>query len=164
MMHFTHWISTVSFFCEGDWHQYDDIVCVEPSKNVLKRVKEKIWPEQRKNLIEGRGIAGNIMLESIFDLLRSWTDTNLTSFLIQLNQFCQVYGEPFVYEEKQKKWGSLNYGEEDVSLYNLHAQNRDAPVEQPDLLSLCLWYNFLGEADDKGIHAEKGDSSVAEGW
>uniref|UniRef100_A0A8C2ZVG6 RING-type E3 ubiquitin transferase n=1 Tax=Cyclopterus lumpus TaxID=8103 RepID=A0A8C2ZVG6_CYCLU len=98
---------------DGDWHQYDDIVCAEPSKNVLKRIKETIWPEQRKNLIAGRGIAGNIMLESIFDHLRSWTDTNLTSFLIQLNQFCQVYGEPFVYEEKQKKWGSLNYGEED---------------------------------------------------
>ncbi|XP_054463285.1 E3 ubiquitin-protein ligase rnf213-alpha [Anoplopoma fimbria] len=99
---------------DGDWHQYDDIICAEPSKNVLKRIKETIWPEQRRNLIKGREIAGNIMLESIFDLLRSWTDTNLTSFLIQLNQFCQVYGEPFVYEEKQKKWYSLNYGEDDV--------------------------------------------------
>lgn len=82
---------------------------------MLKRIKETIWPDQRKNLIEGREIAGNIMLESIFDLLRIWTDTNLRSFLIQLNQFCQVYGDPFVYEEKQKKWHSLNYGEEDVS-------------------------------------------------
>ncbi|KAA8582604.1 hypothetical protein FQN60_003825 [Etheostoma spectabile] len=45
---------------------------------------------------------------------RTWTPTNLRSFLIQLNQFCQVYGEPFVYEEKQKKWYSLNYGEDDV--------------------------------------------------
>ncbi|XP_075942052.1 E3 ubiquitin-protein ligase rnf213-alpha-like isoform X1 [Anarhichas minor] len=99
---------------DGDWHQYDDIICAEPSKGMLKRFKEKIWPEQRKSLIEGREIAGNIMLESIFDLLRSWTDTNLTSFLIQLNQFCQVYGNPFVYEEQQKKWYSLNYGEEDV--------------------------------------------------
>ncbi|KAK5884967.1 hypothetical protein CesoFtcFv8_018727 [Champsocephalus esox] len=99
---------------DGDWHQYDDIICAEPSKNVLKRIKETIWPDQRKKLIEGREIAGNIMLESIFDLLRVWTDTNLRSFLIQLNQFCQVYGDPFVYEEKQKKWQSLDYGEEDV--------------------------------------------------
>ncbi|XP_033998788.1 E3 ubiquitin-protein ligase rnf213-alpha isoform X3 [Trematomus bernacchii] len=99
---------------DGDWHQYDDIICAEPSKNVLKRIKETFWPDQRKNLIEGREIAGNIMLESIFDLLRSWTDINLRSFLIQLNQFCQVYGDPFVYEEKQKKWLSLEYGEEDV--------------------------------------------------
>lgn len=99
---------------DGDWHQYDDIICAEPSKSFLKRFKEKIWPEQRKKLIQGREIAGNIMLESIFDLLGTWTDTNVKSFFIQLNQFCQVYGDPFVYEEKQKKWSSLNYGEEDV--------------------------------------------------
>ncbi|XP_040919421.1 E3 ubiquitin-protein ligase rnf213-alpha isoform X2 [Toxotes jaculatrix] len=106
---------------EGDWHQYDDIICAQPSKNMLKRfkdqlknIKDSIWPEQRKNLIQGREIAGNIMLETIFDILRSWSDTNLRSFQIQLNQFFQVYGEPFVYEETQKKWYSLNYGKDDV--------------------------------------------------
>lgn len=99
---------------DGDWHQYDDIICAEPSKSMLKRIKEVLWPDQRKNLIQGREIAGNIMLETIFDLLRSWTETNLRSFMIQLNQFMQVYGEPFVYEEKEKKWSSLQYGEDDV--------------------------------------------------
>ncbi|XP_035510465.1 E3 ubiquitin-protein ligase rnf213-alpha [Morone saxatilis] len=99
---------------EGDWHQYDDIICAEPSKNMLKRFKEKFWPEQKNNLIQGREIAGNIMLETIFDLLRSWTDVNLRSFLIQLNQFFQVYGEPFVYEEQEKKWNSLDYGKDNV--------------------------------------------------
>ncbi|KAK2833428.1 hypothetical protein Q5P01_017317 [Channa striata] len=105
---------------DGDWHQYDDIICAaEASKSVFTRfkdnIKDKIWPEQRKSLIKGRGIAGNVMLESIFDLLRSWNDTNLRSFQFQLKQFVQVYGEPFVYEEKQKKWFSLNYGEEEVN-------------------------------------------------
>lgn len=109
------------FFLTGDWHQYDDIICAEPSKNVLKRLKEKFWPEERKNLIQGREIAGNVMLETIFDLLRSWTDANLSSFLIQLNQFFQVYGEPFVYEEKQKKWSSLDYGKDDVSSWPSHS-------------------------------------------
>ncbi|XP_037649475.1 E3 ubiquitin-protein ligase rnf213-alpha isoform X2 [Sebastes umbrosus] len=99
---------------DGDWHQYDDIICVEPSKGMLKRIKERFWPEQRKDLIQGREIAGNIMLESIFDLLTSWTDTNLRSFLIQLKQFCQVYGDPYVYEEKEKKWYALSYGEDEV--------------------------------------------------
>ncbi|XP_023265809.1 E3 ubiquitin-protein ligase RNF213 [Seriola lalandi dorsalis] len=103
---------------DGDWHQYDDIICAEPSKNMLKRlrdtIKGTIWPEQKKNLIQGRDIAGNIMLETIFDLLRSWTDTNLRSFLIQLNQFFQVYGEPCVYEDMYKKWSALDYGKEDV--------------------------------------------------
>ncbi|CAB1350132.1 unnamed protein product, partial [Coregonus sp. 'balchen'] len=100
---------------EGDWHQYDDIICVEPSKNMLKRLKDVLWPEQRKSVIEGREIAGKVMLESIFDLLRSWTDINLKSFLNQLNQFYQIYGNPFVYEETHKKWFSLDYDEKDVS-------------------------------------------------
>lgn len=108
-------------FCKGDWHQYDDIICAEPSKNMLKRIKETIWPEERQNLIQGRQIAGTIMLETIFDLLRSWTDVNLRSFWIQLNQFFEVYGDPFVYEEKQKKWSSLKYGKDDVSyVHNLN--------------------------------------------
>uniref|UniRef100_A0A8D3BWR0 RING-type E3 ubiquitin transferase n=1 Tax=Scophthalmus maximus TaxID=52904 RepID=A0A8D3BWR0_SCOMX len=100
---------------EGDWHQYDDIICAEPSKNMIKRLKEKIWPEQRKSLIQGREIAGKIMLTTIFDHLSSWSETNLRSFLIQLNQFFEVYGKPSVYEEKHKRWISLSYGEDDVS-------------------------------------------------
>ncbi|XP_068605931.1 E3 ubiquitin-protein ligase rnf213-alpha [Brachionichthys hirsutus] len=104
----------------GDWHQYDDIICAEPSKSMLKRLKDTIkgalpfWPEQRNNLIQGREIAGNLMLETIFDLLRSWNDVNLSHFQIQLSQFCQVYGDPCVYEERQKKWFSLDYGVDDV--------------------------------------------------
>lgn len=118
-----------TFFVTGDWHQYDDIICAEPSKSsVFKRVKDnirdRIWPEQRKSLIEGREIAGNIMLESIFDLLKSWSDTNLKSFLSQLNQFFQIYGEPFVYEERQKKWLSLNYGKDDVSSQSFSVWSR----------------------------------------
>ncbi|CAI5675491.1 unnamed protein product [Oreochromis niloticus] len=100
---------------DGDWHQYDDIICAEPSKNMLKRIYA-LWSDQRTKLIQGREIAGNIMLETIFDLLSSWSATNLRSFLLQLNQFMQVYGEPFVYEEKEKKWSSLNYGKEDVKM------------------------------------------------
>ncbi|XP_034448201.1 E3 ubiquitin-protein ligase rnf213-alpha isoform X1 [Hippoglossus hippoglossus] len=100
---------------DGDWHQYDDIICVEPTKNVLKRFKETFWPEQRMSLIQGREIAGKIMLSTIFDLLSSWSEINLKSFLIQLNQFFEVYGDPFVYEETHKKWYSLDYGKDDVT-------------------------------------------------
>lgn len=95
---------------------------------MLKRIKEVLWPDQRKNLIQGREIAGNIMLETIFDLLRSWTKTNLRSFMIQLNQFMQVYGEPFVYEEKEKKWYSLQYGEDDVSSKSLCTRSKNTHV------------------------------------
>lgn len=99
----------------GEWHQYDDIICAEPSKNVLKRLTQAIWPDQRKSLIEGREIAGAFMLETIFDLLSSWSEVNLKSFMTQLKQFYQIYGNPFIFEEKQEKWYSLRYEEEDVS-------------------------------------------------
>uniref|UniRef100_A0A672GQ55 RING-type E3 ubiquitin transferase n=1 Tax=Salarias fasciatus TaxID=181472 RepID=A0A672GQ55_SALFA len=103
----------------GDWHQYDDIICAPPSKNVVKRAWDNLWSEQRKNLIQGREIAGRIMLGTIFDILRDWTETNLKSFISQLNQFFQVYKDPYVYEGKQQKWTTLNYDEENHS----HQQN-----------------------------------------
>lgn len=70
--------------------------------------------EQGK-IIKGREIAGAVMLETIFDLLKSWSKINLSNFFCQLRQFYEVYGNPFVFEKKMVKWGSLNYGEKDVS-------------------------------------------------
>ncbi|XP_067222276.1 E3 ubiquitin-protein ligase rnf213-alpha-like [Chanodichthys erythropterus] len=99
---------------EGEWHQYDDIICSEPSKNVLNRVIEFVWSEQKRKIIKGREIAGEFMLETIFDLLRSWSKINLSNFFCQLRQFYEVYGNPCVFEKKMVKWGSLNYGEKDV--------------------------------------------------
>lgn len=55
------------------------------------------------------------MLETIFELLRSWTEVSLKRFWLQLRQFFEVYAEPFVYEEKGKRWWSLDYGKDDVS-------------------------------------------------
>lgn len=78
-----------------------------------------LWSDQRKDLIKGREIAGNVMLETIFDLLRSWTDVNMRSFQLQLNQFFQVYSQPFVHEGKEVKWTNLDYGEDDVSSQSL---------------------------------------------
>lgn len=82
---------------------------------MLKRIMNTFRPDQRKDLIKGRTIAGNIMLDTIFDLLRSWSETNLRSFVVQLRQFFKVFSEPFVYEETHKKWDSLNYGKDEVS-------------------------------------------------
>ncbi|XP_016387021.1 E3 ubiquitin-protein ligase rnf213-alpha-like [Sinocyclocheilus rhinocerous] len=100
---------------DGEWHQYDDIICKEPSKDVMKRIKEFLWSKQRKKIIEGREIAGSVMLQTIFDLLRSWSKINLGNFFCQLQQFYEVYGNPFVFEKTIVKWGSLEYGEKDVS-------------------------------------------------
>lgn len=103
------------WYIAGEWHQYDDIICVEPSKNMLKRLKDAFWPDQRKDVIQGREIAGIIMLETIFDLLRNWGKINLNSFFSQLRQFYEVYGNPFVFEKTEMKWYSLKYDEKDVS-------------------------------------------------
>ncbi|XP_061741549.1 E3 ubiquitin-protein ligase rnf213-alpha-like isoform X1 [Nerophis ophidion] len=100
---------------DGDWHQYDDIVCIQPSKSMSDTIKDYVhWPNQKKPLVQGREIAGRIMLGRIFELLSDWTDINVSSFLLQLNQFFQVYSNPYVYEVKQHKWSSLNYGEDEV--------------------------------------------------
>lgn len=102
--------------CKGDWHQYDDIICAEAPKSLLKRLGNAVWGEQKRDLIQGRQIAGHTMLEGIFDLLREWTAVNLTNFWTQLCQFFEVYAVPFVYEDKQKRWDSLGFGEDDVSM------------------------------------------------
>ncbi|XP_061892824.1 E3 ubiquitin-protein ligase rnf213-alpha-like isoform X1 [Entelurus aequoreus] len=97
---------------DGDWHQYDDIVCVEPSKSLLQKMKGFIpWPNQKKPLVQGREIAGRIMLGRIFELFSDLTDINLSSFLVQLNQF---FANPYVYEDKVRKCNSLNYGVDEV--------------------------------------------------
>ncbi|KAM9457017.1 E3 ubiquitin-protein ligase rnf213-alpha-like isoform 2-T2 [Clarias gariepinus] len=143
---------------EGDWHQYDDIICAEPSKGVFKRIKD-FWSEQRKSVIEGREIAGRIMLETIFDFLKSWTDLNFRNFITQLKQFHQIYGNPFVFEEKGKQWSSLNYTEKDVSILikNFMVENVTPELQKDDsskkskyiqeplkaaLLMLYLWKQY----------------------
>ncbi|XP_019896923.2 E3 ubiquitin-protein ligase rnf213-alpha isoform X2 [Esox lucius] len=70
---------------EGDWHQYD-IICASPSKNIPRRE-----------------IAGKIMLQTIFELLHSWNDYQLNSFMKQLVQFNQTYGKTLLNEGKNKK-------------------------------------------------------------
>lgn len=112
----------LAFLCKGDWHQYDDIICVHPTtmQQIKKSVKTTIFgSEQREGLIKGKQIAGNVMLETIFELVKSWTDVNLRNFWLQLEQFFEVYSKPFVYEGKQMRWLSLDYGEDEVSATRL---------------------------------------------
>lgn len=99
---------------EGEWHQYDDIICAQPAKNMFEWVKKTIWSDEKKNVLQGRKIAGTIMLETIFDLLRSWSKINLNNFFSQLRQFYEIYRNPFVFEKKQTKWYQLDYDEKDV--------------------------------------------------
>lgn len=87
-----------------------------------------LWDSQKKDLIQGRWIAGRVMLQGIFDLLREWTAINLSNFWSQLRQFFEIYGNPFVFEGKEKKWDSLGFGKEDVSIIYLFKVISSAPT------------------------------------
>ncbi|XP_069050628.1 E3 ubiquitin-protein ligase rnf213-alpha isoform X2 [Lepisosteus oculatus] len=99
---------------QGEWHQYDDIICVEPSKGVMARLKNLVWSEEKNKVVKGRQIAGKFMLETIFEPLQLWGDINWKSCFTQLNQFYETYKDPFVYEDTHKRWSSLEYGEKEV--------------------------------------------------
>ncbi|XP_043084874.1 E3 ubiquitin-protein ligase rnf213-alpha-like isoform X2 [Puntigrus tetrazona] len=99
----------------GEWHQYDDTIRSEPSEqNFLYRTIDNIWSKQKNKVIKGREIAGKVMLETIFELLRGWSKTTLGNFLRQLQQFYEVYGNPCVFVGKNAKWTALGYSEENV--------------------------------------------------
>ncbi|KAK7174094.1 hypothetical protein R3I93_001311 [Phoxinus phoxinus] len=100
---------------EGEWHQYDDIICKKTPKRRFEKLREFVWSEQRNKIIKGREIAGSVMLTTIFDLLKSWSKINVRKFVCQLQQFFEVYGDPSVFENTHVKWVSLKYGKQDVS-------------------------------------------------
>uniref|UniRef100_A0A672YYN5 RING-type E3 ubiquitin transferase n=1 Tax=Sphaeramia orbicularis TaxID=375764 RepID=A0A672YYN5_9TELE len=92
---------------DGTWHQYDDTIWTMSSAT-----QETPRSDQNMRLMSGRVFAGKVMLENMLDPLKSWTDMNWKSFVIQLRQFFDVYGEPNVYKQELKRH-SLNYGTKD---------------------------------------------------
>ncbi|XP_074870414.1 E3 ubiquitin-protein ligase RNF213 isoform X2 [Carettochelys insculpta] len=99
----------------GDWHQYDDIVCIKPPEGVLRRIMNFVgWNDQKRRIENGKQIAAKIMLETIFSILTTWTDRNMSNFLAQLHQFHRVTKRPMVYEGAPKEWTSLEFGEKQV--------------------------------------------------
>ncbi|KFO76313.1 E3 ubiquitin-protein ligase RNF213, partial [Cuculus canorus] len=96
-----------------EWHQYDDIVCAKPS--AMKSVLNMISWSKTKEVVKGKIIAANIMLENIFSILETWSPDNLRSFLHQLKQFYTVTADPWVYDGKPRRWTELNFGKEQVN-------------------------------------------------
>ncbi|XP_030361798.1 E3 ubiquitin-protein ligase RNF213 isoform X3 [Strigops habroptila] len=97
----------------GEWHQYDDIVCAKPS--VMKNFWNMLSRNEYKDVVEGKKIAANIMLESIFSILGTWSYSNLRSFIFQLQQFYVVTSEPWVFDGREMLWTELNFGREQVN-------------------------------------------------
>uniref|UniRef100_A0A803XP10 RING-type E3 ubiquitin transferase n=1 Tax=Meleagris gallopavo TaxID=9103 RepID=A0A803XP10_MELGA len=75
------------FVNNGEWHQYDDF---------------------KKD-------AAEIMLESIFSILGTWSSINMKNFLCQLKQFYVVTKDPCVFDGVYMKWCELDFGPEQVN-------------------------------------------------
>ncbi|KAM3660653.1 E3 ubiquitin-protein ligase RNF213 [Ammospiza maritima maritima] len=97
----------------GEWHQYDDIVCARPSK--FKNIWQILTFDKTKEVVEGKKIAANIMLESIFSILGTWSPDNLRNFFCQLRQFHNVAGAQRVFDGKATVWRELNFSTEQVN-------------------------------------------------
>lgn len=107
----------IAFLCSHlffpEWHQYDDIVCAKPS--IPELIKSHILlQDKKKDIVNGKIIAANIMLENIFSILGTWSTVNLKNFFSQLKQFHWVTKEPCVYSGEKLPWDELNFGEQQV--------------------------------------------------
>ncbi|XP_064378919.1 E3 ubiquitin-protein ligase RNF213 isoform X2 [Dromaius novaehollandiae] len=114
----------------GEWHQYDDIVCAKPSR--MKSVLSRIYRDNGKEVVEGKIIAANIMLENIFSILETWSPVNLRSFLSQLTQFYVVTREPWVYDDRPMLWTELNFGKEVNDLLLKYMKKIALPFLDPE--------------------------------
>ncbi|XP_066519298.1 E3 ubiquitin-protein ligase rnf213-alpha-like [Hoplias malabaricus] len=98
---------------QGEWHQYDDIICARTPERMIDRVKS-YFVNMKTILLRGRSIAGNEMLETIYDILCEWNNVNVRNFLGQLQQFYKTLSNPIVYEDQAKPWSFVQYGEAEV--------------------------------------------------
>uniref|UniRef100_A0A4W3K881 RING-type E3 ubiquitin transferase n=1 Tax=Callorhinchus milii TaxID=7868 RepID=A0A4W3K881_CALMI len=118
------------FLNQSEWHQYDDIVCAPPAegwKTYYTKAKNYIrnkW-EGKKDVANGKNLAGRFMLESLFDILSTWNKINLRSFFFQFHQFLLVYSNPMVFENDPKSWKDLPFGEKEIMRKNKHLVDFD---------------------------------------
>ncbi|KAF5914971.1 hypothetical protein HPG69_011164, partial [Diceros bicornis minor] len=102
-----------SLLGSGDWHQYDDIICVKHPGN-LQKLMDHVTDSTRKNLVRGKQIAARVMLDSIFSILQTWNAINLKNFFTQFQQFYSVVRVPMIYEGQALPWTALHYTETQV--------------------------------------------------
>ncbi|XP_058262166.1 E3 ubiquitin-protein ligase rnf213-alpha-like isoform X3 [Hemibagrus wyckioides] len=146
---------------QGEWHQYDDIICAKPSHIVLGILKN--WTGTTKaDLLRGKHIAGWIMLETIIDILGEWSQLNVRNFFVQLEQFFKTYSNPYVYEEQAKLWDSLQYGESQVrglltefltyKISSVQANSRkDQDQKRAVLIFLMVYLKYSLHIDQKTV-------------
>uniref|UniRef100_A0A8D2H250 Ring finger protein 213 n=1 Tax=Urocitellus parryii TaxID=9999 RepID=A0A8D2H250_UROPR len=97
----------------GDWHQYDDIICMKPPGK-LQKLQNFFNDKTKKDLVKGKQMVAEIMLGRIFSILQTWNPINLKNFFTQFQQFYSVVRVPMIYEGKAQPWLSLGLGESEV--------------------------------------------------
>ncbi|XP_069398073.1 E3 ubiquitin-protein ligase RNF213 isoform X3 [Ovis canadensis] len=102
-----------SLLHSGDWHQYDDIICMKPPGTVQRWVN-RITDGTRRQLVKGKEISAAVMLDRIFSILETWNAINLKNFFIQFQQFYSVIRVPMIYEGEEQPWIALQYEEKQV--------------------------------------------------
>ncbi|XP_014389422.1 PREDICTED: E3 ubiquitin-protein ligase RNF213-like, partial [Myotis brandtii] len=105
-----------SLLGSGDWHQYDDIICMKSTgikKQVLNYVKEWVGNE----VVKKKKLAASIMLDRVLSILQTWSTINLNSFFMQFRQFYSVVSEPMVYKEQAQTWTFPHYTKNQVREY-----------------------------------------------
>ncbi|OXB61070.1 hypothetical protein ASZ78_013633 [Callipepla squamata] len=113
----------------GEWHQYDDIVCKKPS--LTRSLWNRFLKSKDKDIVEGKKIAAEVMLENIFSILETWSIDNMRNFLYQLEQFHAVTRNPCVYDGGYLAWSELGFGPQQVNDLLLEFLRR---IAQPFLL------------------------------
>ncbi|XP_077330450.1 E3 ubiquitin-protein ligase RNF213-like isoform X3 [Lithobates pipiens] len=93
---------------EQEWHQYDD-VCIKKDHWLVKTIKNT-WTGGYKSIIDLKIAAGKVMLHSLFNILSSCDDINLSNFFDQLHQFYAVYVDPLLFGQEVIQWKNLGFG------------------------------------------------------
>ncbi|KAJ1072081.1 hypothetical protein K5549_013948 [Capra hircus] len=101
-----------SLLHSGDWHQYDDIICMKPPGTVQRWV-DRLTDGTRRQLVKGKEISAAVMLDRIFSILETWNAINLKNFFTQFQQFYSVIRVPMIYEGEEQPWIALQYEEKD---------------------------------------------------
>uniref|UniRef100_A0A8C3EPZ3 RING-type E3 ubiquitin transferase n=1 Tax=Corvus moneduloides TaxID=1196302 RepID=A0A8C3EPZ3_CORMO len=154
-----------SLLNNGEWHQYDDIVCAHPSwiKAQTRKVWETFIGDKNKEVVEGKKIAASVMLESIFSILGTWSRDNLRNFFCQLRQFHSVAVAQLVFDGKPKPWVELNFSVHDLLIKYMKKISRpffvpEAPPEDRVIKSkLALGLTVLVVVEELSLPAPKGD-------
>ncbi|XP_068833610.1 E3 ubiquitin-protein ligase RNF213 [Capricornis sumatraensis] len=102
-----------SLLHSGDWHQYDDIICMKPPGTV-QRLVDRVTDGTRRQLVKGKEISAAVMLDRIFSILETWNAINLKNFFTQFQQFYSVIRVPMIYEGEEQPWIALQYEEKQV--------------------------------------------------